>query len=468
MENLEFKIQLKGGSDTALAFLVAYNKAFKNHRFISSTGIKVRAKGFDAARPGAALKRILRAGEEAHESLIKDGQPVNNDTLKKRIELIRSRIAWAGNELLTWDGSSVHHFPIPDTTNRLSLEKALRVELSKQRPDFKKIIDAHLNAGQNELFGFWQGIIDGQIKPRHGKKLRKSTITAKRQSMIVLKEFDPLASFDKMDMRFYNTFTGWMADQKNKDGSTRFDPNTVGRHIKEIKAVLRLAYANDLMTNTRFEMWPVTKEKNEVVALSKEELLGINNLTKINGKDLSNTLNDVRDIFVMACFLGPRISDFKNLRKESLFTNAGVQYFEYVQEKTGTRVKIPVHPIVQEILNKRAGEFPKMISEQNFRAHLKDICKAAELNDRVITKIRNGKPEYKLKWQAISPHSARRTFASSLFYGWFSKPMPASFCMRYTGHKSEKSFMIYIGASEKDLDAKALEYFDLTPEMKIA
>jgi integrase len=461
---MEFKIQLKDNSPTTLAYVTTYHKDFTAHRFLWSTGIKVKRKGFDPARPGIALKRFIKVAEDAYESLISDGRKIDNISLRDRINLIRDRIAWVDNELHIWDGSTVQYFPIPDGIDKGEIESQLKKELTKQKPDFKKVVDGFLTNGGTGLFGFWQSIINGRVKARAGKVLRKNTMKSKRQTLALVKEFDPLASFEKMDMAFYNSFTKWMESLKHKDGKlkghSRFDRNTIGKHIKDLKAILHLAYRNEVLDNDRFKYWPVTREQNEVVTLSKDELL------KINALELTGTKQDVKDIFVMACFLGPRISDFKTLKEESLSINAGITFFEYVQEKTGVRCKIPVHPTVQEILKKRDGKFPQMISEQKFRKNLKDICEKTKLNDRVITKIRDGKPEYKKKWEAISPHSARRTFASSLFYGWFGKPMPASLCMRYTGHKTEKSFMVYIGASEKDLEAKALEYFDVQPQMK--
>lgn len=471
MEVLEFKIILKPGtSKNALAFIIAYHKAFKAHRFLFSTGIKVTRKGFDPARPGKALKTLLSTTETAYTSIITSGEPLTAKTLGARIKLIRDRISWEGSDLSIWNGAAIDRYTIPDGVTVTAITERLNQELLKHSPDFKKAINEVLTEGANGLFGFWQSVLDGKIKARHGKALRDSTRSAKRQTMLIVKEYDPAASFEKMDMGFYNGFTTWLSEQtlqeKGEDGKLktvdRFDSNTIGKHVKDLKAILHLAYRNEILKNDRFKYWPVTREKNEVVTLSKDELL------KYNGLALSGTKENVRDIFVMACFLGPRISDFVSFNDQSLSVSAGILWFQYVQEKTGARVKIPVHPIAQNILNKRGGKFPRMISEQNFRAELKEISKAAELNDRVIVKIRDGKPEYKKKWEAISPHSARRTFASSLFYGWFGRPMPASFCMRYTGHKTEKSFMVYIGATEKDLDAKALEYFDLTPEMKIA
>lgn len=466
-----FALQLKSASTkTSLVFLVAYHKAFTAHRFIYSTGIKVTVKGFDKARPGNVLKGLLKTANMAYDSLRNEGQAINNTSLKSRIDLLRNRIAWTDNELAIWDDhkKKVEYYTLPDGLDRKALEEKLQKELKKSKPEIAKIIQGVLADGATSLFGFWQGVLDGKIKPRAGKALRKSTLKTKRQALVLVKEFDPHASFEKMDMRFYNSFTGWMSEQKvtqkQDDGTTktlpRFDGNTIGRHVKDLKAILHLANRNELLTNDRFKYWPVTKEKNEVVTLDKEEIL------KINSLELSGTKKDVRDIFVLACFLGPRISDFKQFKKESLQTSAGVTFFQYVQEKTGTLVTIPVHHIALEILEKRGGEFPQMISEQNFRSYIKDICKDTKLNDRVIIKIRDGKPEYKKKWEAISPHSARRTFASSLFYGWFNKPMPASLCMRYTGHKTEKSFMLYIGAKEADLDKKALEYFNVQPQMK--
>lgn len=472
---IDFSIQLKGGdTKDALALLVAYSKEFTGHRFMYSTGLKVSRSSFNAAKPGKQLKDLIQKAEDAYKSLKVEGSPVNNESLKARVTLFRNRLQWIDNELHIYNGATIERHVVNDGVSRPQLEKVIKTELTKAKPNTAKVINGVLSDGTNELFGFWQGVIDGTIKPRAGKVLRKSTLKNKRQTLKLVKDFNPLASFDKMDMKFYNSFTGWMSKEqeieredkvtgeKIKITKAPFDSNTIGKHIKDLKAILHLAYRNELLDNDRFRYWSVTKESNEVVALSKDEVL------KINGLELSGTKADVRDVFVLACFLGLRISDYKQFKKEALETTAGVTFFSYVQEKTGTRVKIPVHPIALSILEKRNGEFPKMIAEQNFRAYIKDICEAAKLNDRVVTKIRDGKPEYKKKWEAISPHSARRTFASSLFYGWFSKPMPASLCMRYTGHRTEKSFLLYIGASEKELNEKALEYFDVQPQMKVS
>ena len=467
MKDIQFKIVLKSGKQpTALAFIKAFDKRFNGYRFIWSTGLEVNRKTFKAATPGKALKNLLKTAETAVRSLQDEDLTLTNGTLKQRIELLVQKIHWNENEISIWTGEKAVSHPIPDGVDKESLTEALYTELLKSRPDLQRVINNFLSEGTNELFGFWQGVLDGNIDPRHGKKLRPSTLSDKRQTLRLVKEYDCKATFARMDMAFYNGFKLWLAKQKIKTGKRkgepRFDQNTIGKHFKAIKSILHLANKNDILTHDKFKYWTVTKESNEVVTLTKDELLAI------NAMDLSGTLNDVRDIFVLACFLGARISDFKSFVTDNITTEDGISYFKYVQEKTGAVVRIPIRPIAQKILAKRGGEFPKMISEQNFRAHLKTICEKAKLNDRVIIRIRNGVPEYEVKYKAITPHSARRTFASNLVYGWFDKPMPARLAMRYTGHKKEKSFLAYIGADEKELDILALQYFNLEPELKVA
>lgn len=475
---MDFNIQLRSGKKGTArpARLVAYSKAHFNNpdgRFVYPTGITA------AHTKAPQLKELKKLAGDAYESLEREGKPVNEVSLRGRIDLLRKQIAWTDNELTIWDKHKkvVEYYHTPDGFDQKALEDSLQKELTKSKPEFKKVIDSVLTDGANTLFGFWQSILDGKTKPRYGKALRPSSISVKRQTLRVVKEFDPTTAFEKMDMTFYNNFTSWLETQvirkENDKGKVevinRFDSNTIGKHIRQLKSILHLAYRNELMQQDRFKYWPVLRESNEVITLSKDEVL------KVNSIELSGTKDDVRDIFVLACFLGPRISDFKSFKKESLDTKAGVTTFEYVQEKTGARVKVPVHSIALKILDKRGGEFPRMISEQNFRSHLKEICKAAGLNDRVTVKIRNGKPEYKKKWEAISPHSARRTFASALFFGWFNrdkegkeKPMPAVYCMACTGHKTEKSFLLYIGAKKEDIDKQIQAYFFAEPQMKVS
>jgi integrase len=360
----------------------------------------------------------------------------------------------SGSQLSVWFNNKATAYTIPDGIDTKALTKAIEGELTKVKPDLHRVVASHFTQGANELFGFWEAVVDGKVKTKSGEKLRPISAINKRQTLKIVKAYNPNLTFADMDVKFYNNFRTYLEGEG-------YEPNSIGKHFKELKSILHRAKANGYNINEGFIGWAVTREQNEVVALSKEEVLAIANL------EITGSKKDVRDIFVMACFLGLRIGDFPKLKKENFVVRNGLEFFDYVQEKTGASVSVPVLPQLQQIISAWSA-WPKMISEQNFRSQLKSICKLAGLNDRVVIRIREGKPEYKIKWEAISPHSARRTFASALFYGWWANPLTAAYTMQYTGHESEKTFMLYIGASKKDKEAKAVEMLGLKPQMKIA
>ena len=128
----------------------------------------------------------------------------------------------------------------------------------------------------------------------------------------------------------------------------------------------------------------------------------------------------------------------------------------FKQTKAQKEIVIPLLPEVQEILDKRGGEFPRKISDQRFNEYVKELCKKIgfidEVDGSVIKNIGNNKnkrfrkvkgtyPKYML----VSSHIGRRSFATN-FYG----KIPTPLLMSATGHTTEKQFLKYIKISEID------------------
>lgn len=303
MEDLQFKIQLKSGNTkTASALLLAYNKAFTSHRFIMSTGIEVKRLGFDPALPGKALKNQLDIAEKAAKALRTEGIPLNNATLKQRIELMTRKFVLNGSQLSVWFNDKATAHIIPDGIDTKALAKAIETELTKSNPDLQKVVASHFTQGTNELFGFWEAVIDGRVKTKSGEKLRPTSVTGKRQTLKIVRAYNENLTFADMDVKFYNNFRTYLEGEG-------YEPNSIGKHFKELKSILHRAKANGYSVPDIFNGWAVTRHKNEVVTLSRAEVLQIANL------DLQGTKKDVRNIFIMACFLGLRIGDFPKLKK---------------------------------------------------------------------------------------------------------------------------------------------------------
>jgi integrase len=88
--------------------------------------------------------------------------------------------------------------------------------------------------------------------------------------------------------------------------------------------------------------------------------------------------------------------------------------------------------------------------------YLKDICKQVKsLNVPIyLTEIKGNikvEKEYK-KYEKVSTHTARRSFATNLFNEGF----PTHLIMKVTNHKTESAFLKYIKIAPKD-SAKLLK-----------
>jgi len=118
--------------------------------------------------------------------------------------------------------------------------------------------------------------------------------------------------------------------------------------------------------------------------------------------------------------------------------------FEITQLKTGNKVVIPIHPTVQRILDKYNGQLPRPISNQKTNDYLKEIGKICpELQtkeSRTYTKAGKRIIRNYDKWELVTTHTARRSFATNEY----KAGMPTITIMAITGHKTEKAFMRYI------------------------
>jgi hypothetical protein len=100
---------------------------------------------------------------------------------------------------------------------------------------------------------------------------------------------------------------------------------------------------------------------------------------------------------------------------------------------------------------------PKM-SCLEFNKILRVLCDRAEINDIIliqnVTKTKTTKVTYK-KFELTSSHTARRAFCTNKFLN--GMPVPA--IMKFSGHKTERSFFKYLKLDAEITATKFKEYF---------
>lgn len=285
----------------------------------------------------------------------------------------------------------------------------------------------------------------------------KGTIKDKKQTLSVLKDYEKKhrtkLGWQKIDIDFYYSFVDYMQNERHLSVDDKGKPyknlsvNSIGKHIKNLKAFLAYAEEMGIKVNPDYKKkaFKGRKEDVENIYLSESDIDNLHSLDLSQRKGLER----VKDLFVIACRTGLRFSDISRLTEENIYTNEGKRLIKIKTQKTGETVVIPVHHQVQEILNKYDGKLPKAIASQKMNDYLKEIGKKAEMTEPVqITEAKKGfkLTNYKQKYELISTHTARRSFATNMFKAGF----PTVSIMKITGHRSEKTFLNYIKVSEEE------------------
>lgn len=230
-----------------------------------------------------------------------------------------------------------------------------------------------------------------------------------------------------------------------------YSPNTIGTRIKVIKTFMNEAYERDLHTNLDFRKKAFDKpsEETKAIYLNKQELSTIKELDLSNNK----TLDNVRDWFLIGANTGLRVSDLQKLTKEHIQGD----YIIIRTQKTTQDVIIPISKDLEDIFIKHNYNLPKFISEQKFNNYIKDVAKLAKLDDDILIEQKKGIEKVRKtipKYECISAHTARRSFATNLYL----EDIPTISIMKLTGHKTEASFLKYIKLSKEE-NAKKLQSY---------
>lgn len=300
-----------------------------------------------------------------------------------------------------------------------------------------------------------------------GLGLSKSRINSYKTLRNILTKYQGRKKFKVSDVniKFGKEFLDWMLIKKN------YSESYARKKIDDLKTVCTDAELNGIPTSLQLKKVKGGKPKTDyIIFLTPKELETIKN-TDLN----NNTLENSKKWLLLGCNIGQRGSDLLALRESNFVTRQGLDLIELKQQKTGKNVTIPVLETTKKILYEG---LPYSISIQKFNNHLKAICEIAGINEVIpgskivmVDKKGNELPKdenekyigkgvkRKLhgnypKWQLISSHVCRRSFASNQ-YGILPTPL----IMQITAHSTEKMLHNYIGKSSMDYAQAIAEFY---------
>lgn len=307
------------------------------------------------------------------------------------------------------------------------IDRALEKGVIHQKPastlaDAVKVFVEHSNSGRRTT--------------RNGRKLSRRRIQVYETFGRLVDEHFPNVAIEDIDRSFYDQFVNTL----NSQGKAL---STVGKDYKVLASVLR--YARVLKLGNA----PLLDDDGQRSLSEQVDHVYLNRaeIEQLTALPLSGSKARVRDIFVIMCYMGVRISDYKQLDNDS-FEDDSRDMVRIISVKTGTEVYIPVHPKVLQIVDAHGG-FPDPFSEQKMNRDIKEICRDAGLIKpfRFQRTVRGQRKIITMpKCDLVSLHTARRSFATNAYLAG----VDTLSIMHITGHKREKTLLGYICATKKE------------------
>lgn len=301
-----------------------------------------------------------------------------------------------------------------------------------------------------------------------GEPIKKRTIqhytTTKHKLENYENYFKTKIRFQDVGLAFYHNFLFYCRNIE------KINNNTIGGYITNIKKWAKMIDIEGLPINPQYKSseFSTISNKTKDIYLNEDEINAVFN----HNFSSSNRLDNVRDNFIFGLRTGLRISDFLTLKQ----FNLNGENIEIETQKTGQKVVIPMHRQIKAILDKNNGNLPRPISDAKFNEYVKEVCKEVGFTEMVEgAKMINKKddkdffPNVEIvsknkmrkeigiypKYELITSHTCRRSFASNL-YG----KLPNMTIMAITGHKTESQFLKYIKITPKENAEKLRELWD--------
>jgi hypothetical protein len=359
-------------SESKLIMGKMYDSQFSDGRFVYSTGERIEASNWIQPKKGTGKPK------KGHE-----------DLTERLLEITRQATSYI-------------------RLHRATLTKeGLKLHLDSQRPK-EIVVPKAVEAKPLTIAELWAAYLEsvkGTVEPRTYLSYRGSfEITEKgrkqnkgqnreanfKQFLKTKKWLDITPA--QFTITHYNLYLSYL--------KANAKPNTVAKRLKHFKQVME-HIQEDLKIPVGFDLKKIKYKETAGLKLSLTE----DELKGYIEADLPDNLIKVRDLAVIQCSTGLRISDRgridKNLRGNKIAIEA---------KKTRGAIEIPIGPAVRAILEKYDYELPH-ISEPTYRAGIKAIHK--KLFPEQVVQIREGS-EFKTVpvWEEISSHDMVRTFVT--------------------------------------------------------
>lgn len=396
---------------------IAVLVSFRGKKYKKSTGESVRVKQWSAAK-----KRVRVTAGNTDAQMVNEKLDLWEEAAKKTISHFKEKLY------------------IPDTEE--FSRTLLNFRFTEKSAVQKKVT----------LLEYFDTFIDRYAPIRAHNRIKQYKMVRNLVSRYIHDTGKELY-FEDLDMNFYKSFIVWFYKQD-------YSANYFGAAIKILKVVSNEAREVDkIHTSTEIngKNFIAPQRDADNIYLTVDELLKMHKLSidadlihsfypdlpanKV--KPRIRAYSKARDLFLIGAFTGLRVSDFSRLEAQNIGENITVR-----TKKTGTKVVIPIHWVVREIMDS-GYDFSTSMPDQKINEYIKEVAKMAGIDDDVVVTRNMGGKDMEItykKYQLVTTHTARRSFATNAY----KAGVPTIAIMKITGHTRETTFLKYIKVSEEE------------------
>lgn len=295
------------------------------------------------------------------------------------------------------------------------------------------------------------------------------------------KEMHRKIGLDDMTMETRNSLVGYWKGRG-------LMPNAINSYMTDVRTVAKAAYEDKLTKCDDFRHSDFVPKKEEVDNLylapeQIQEMLELDLSTKeavrerLEALDISEdekltqlskcrithirTLEHVRDVFIVGCLTGQRVSDYSRICEDMITEINGVEFILLTQQKTDKKVYIPMDRRVRQILDKYDGKLPHIHPNE-----MNKLIKTVGLmlgwtHDCGFDGKRLNPKRGRRFCDMLLSHTARRSFATNAY----KAGVPLSSIQAITGHSSEAQLRRYLKLDAEEKAVIALKDFEGIIEM---
>jgi site-specific recombinase XerD len=217
----------------------------------------------------------------------------------------------------------------------------------------------------------------------------------------------------------------------------KMQSNTVMKYIKILKQILNYAVALDWIPSNPFNQFKCTYRSPDRIVLTQDEI------DVIFYKHMPNErLEQVKDVFLFACYTGYAFSDIELLNHNSIVKGIDGEIWIHANRvKTDVRENVMLLDIPLSIIEKYKdnpnctvkGRLLPVMSNQKYNAYLKEIATICNIN------------------KLLTSHIARHTFATTIT---LANGISLESVSAMLGHSSIKTTQIYAKVVQSKLSTE--------------